>query len=164
MNEKVEKSVQSIDTLVTQIEDLKKSFQARIREEFLAVTKVLFEAYPRVKSVHFKTWIPSFNDGDECTFTSTHDDPYFNGHDSEREEHDSEEEDIQHLSKKEIYDTGWKRVPNPDFDPAALEAVSAWERVLGNIPEDIIRELCGVGSEVTITSTGIHIDEYDCGY
>ena len=65
----------------TQINQLQESAINLFKEH----CKDLFIKYPEIKTVTLQTWIPGFNDGEECSFTTNFEYPIVNGDDENDE-------------------------------------------------------------------------------
>lgn len=90
-----------IKELINEVTKSTNEIQARIKAEegklleyckskFGETAKVLFDAYPRLKSFGWTQYTPYFNDGDECTFSAHTSDADIN----EFNEYDSDEGDL----------------------------------------------------------------------
>ena len=93
--------------------------------------KDVFEKYPQLKKVYWHAYTPYFNDGEECTFSSGHDDPEF------------EAEGVQ-------YD-----------DPTYKNIRADLKSFLVQFDDDLMKNLFGDHVEIVVTKEGIEISEYE---
>jgi hypothetical protein len=59
-----------------------KNLRATIDELVKNTFKVIFENHPEINEITINTWIPGFNDGEPCEFSTNFSYPYVNGKDS----------------------------------------------------------------------------------
>lgn len=170
---KIEQLKNQIQDHTSKIAALKKQMMEELRKDFHGALVELFDAYPFVKAVHFTAYTPYFNDGDECTFSSHHDDCGFNGYASYGEGKsksvknafgDTEGEDICSTSRETIYVKGengkWEDVINPNFNYLHKKAVEDFRSALNAVGDEEWKELVGDHCIVMIDRKGIHVEEY----
>lgn len=124
--------------LAEEYDKKREAFVSDIREEFTKVCTQLFDEYPLVRSFGWTQYTPFFNDGDECTFSVNSDYPEVNGHWEFQEE-------VNNMFPKEDWDQVVERV----------------SEILRLIPEDIMLDMFGDHSEVTVTKEGVEVTYYD---
>ena len=172
---KIEQLKNQIQEHTSKIAALKKQMMEELRKDFHGALVELFDAYPFVTAVHFTAFTPFFADGDECTFSSHHDDCGFNGFDSyddtisERVSNafgDIEGENILENSRETIYayeHKTYKSIPNPNFNALHKKAVEDFRSALNAVSEENWKELVGDHCIVMIDRKGINVAEYDHG-
>ena len=171
---KIEQLKKQIQDHTSQIAALKKQMMDELRKDFHGALVELFDEYPLVTAVHFTAYTPFFNDGEECTFSSHHDDCGFNGYESYSDDKDSsvtdafgdvEGENILHNSRETIYVKGengkWGNVNNPNFNALHKKAVEDFRSALNAVGDDEWKELVGDHCIVMIDRKGIHVEEYE---
>lgn len=168
---KIDQLKQKIKEKTEQINVLKNKMMDELRVEFHGSLVELFDEYPFVTAVHFTAFTPFFADGDECTFSSHHDDCGFNGfepYDDSKCERVSnafgeiEGENILENSRETIYEhKTYKRIPNPNFNALHNKAVEDFRSALNAVSEENWKELVGDHCIVMIDRKGINVEEYD---
>ena len=168
---KIEQLKNQIQEHTSKIAALKKQMMEELRKDFHGALVELFDAYPFVTAVHFTAFTPFFADGDECTFSSHHDDCGFNGFDSyddtisERVSNafgDIEGENILENSRETTYERKtYKSIPNPNFNHLHKKAVEDFRSALNAVSEENWKELVGDHCIVMIDRKGIHVEECD---
>lgn len=184
---KIEQLKKQIEDHTSKIAALKKQMMEELRKDFHGALVELFDEYPFVKAVHFTAYTPYFNDGDECTFSSHHENCGFNGYDGYGDDKDSsvqdafgdiEGEDILRDSRETIYveepnpdykpsgpyygnsKTKWVQKPNPNFNALNKKAVDDFRSALNAVGDEEWKELVGDHCIVMIDRKGIHVEEY----
>ena len=172
---KIEQLKKQIEDHTSKIAALKQQMMEELRKDFHGALVELFDAYPFVHAVHFTAYTPYFNDGDECTFSSHHDDCGFNGYDGYGYGDDKDSnvvdafgdiagENIYKSSRETIYVKGeagkWEEVVNPNFNALHKKAVEDFRSVLNAVGDDEWEELVGDHCIVMIDRKGIHVEEY----
>jgi hypothetical protein len=110
----------------------KKALTDQLKGEFPAILKPLFDKYPSVDTIRWHQYTPYFNDGDECTF-SAHIDSLA-------------------INDDEMYETS-------DGNEEAAEDFST---ALGEISEEMLKDIFGDHVEVTVNRDGtVKTDEYE---
>ena len=172
---KIEQLKKQIEEHTSKITELKNQMMTELRKDFHGALVELFDAYPFIHAIHFTAFTPMFNDGDECTFSSHHDDCGFNGFDSyvdTKSEHVSgafgeiEGENILENSRETIYayeHKTYKSIPNPNFNALHKKAVEDFRSALNAVSEENWKELVGDHCIVMIDRKGINVAEYDHG-
>jgi hypothetical protein len=170
---KIDQLKKQIEEHTSKIAALKQQMMEELRKDFHGALVELFDAYPFVHAVHFTAYTPYFNDGDECTFSSHHDDCGFNGYDGYGDDKDKsvknafgdiEGEDILHTSRETIYVKGengkWGSAINPNFNALNKKAVEDFRSALNAVSDEAWQELVGDHCIVMIDRKGIHVEEY----
>jgi len=133
-----------------------------------------FEKNPQFKAISWTQYIPSFNDGDPCTFTIS--EPFVTTSDaasldsSDWEYSTPEEEDDWDYAETFTAEEKWlwdepkvdgqvQRIPNPDINQDLKDIVS-----FINNNEDLMEKLFGSYCRIIVTPEKILVEEYDCGY
>ena len=185
---KIEQLKKQIGEHTSKITELKNQMMTELRKDFHGALVELFDEYPFVHAVHFTAYTPFFNDGEECTFSSHHDDCGFNGFVSYDDSKckrvsnafgDIEGENIlenshktiyvetpnpEYDSTKSYYDNNrakWVKQPNPNFNHLHKKAVEDFRSALNAVSEENWKELVGDHCIVMIDRKGIHVEEYD---
>lgn len=168
---KIDQLKQKIKEKTEQINVLKNKMMDELRVEFHGSLVELFDEYPFVTAVHFTAFTPFFADGDECTFSSHHDDCGFNGFVSYDDSKckrvsnafgDIEGENILENSRETTYERKtYKSIPNPNFNHLHKKAVEDFRSALNAVSEENWKELVGDHCIVMIDRKGIHVEEYD---
>ncbi len=150
--------------LAEQIETLSEQYQATATKEFAAGFKDLFARYARLKKVQWIAGTPSFNDGDPCTYSSYHQEPYINGlnsysdsldGDDEDEESETEEGVEPKADKADLYSCA------EEGDKEAAEIVKEVEDFLNSFDEDFYEERFGNCVAITVSRRGVSETEHD---
>lgn len=170
---KIEQLKKQIEDYTSKIAALKKQMMEELRTNFHSSLLELFDEYPFVNAVHFTAYTPMWNDGDECIFSSRHDDCGFNGYadyDDGKDKSvknafgDIEGEDILYNSRETIYVKGengkWRYVTNPNFNALHKKAVDDFRSALNAVGDEEWKELVGDHCIVMIDRKGIHVEEY----
>ncbi len=135
------------EKLKLKLEEVREEMSKCAKETMEEGAKELFKKFPELKSFGWRQYIPSFNDGDPCTFRSLTDCPDINGFNDEFDEVE-EDEDGNELEKPK------------DFDKMAL----AIKEHLAQFEDEDLQEMYSYNVKVVITREGITTDDYDCGY
>ncbi len=144
MNTELQKQKEQIDEAV-------KSIEKQQDELFKKVIKSIFADLPAVKIIKFTGYVPSFNDGDPCTFRSNAEYPTVNGYSNNTSdwEDNEDESDDKHTEEE---------------TKAAKKLCDEVADYLILIPDDAYEREFGSNFEVTITPDEITKEYYDCGY
>jgi hypothetical protein len=125
-----------------QIESLEKEAQKLAKSFLMDGLKELFREHKDVGGISWTQGTPSFNDGDPCTFSSSHDSP-------ELLAIDEVDIDLEELEDKE------DRTPVPDG------AYAAFEDFMSQIDPDDMERIFGDGVRVEINrKLKVHTSEY----
>jgi len=147
-----------ITVKLDEIQEIRDALTAKSRSVLQEAFARFFELHPQVKTIHWRQWIPGFNDGDPCEFSigdicfSPVDldeitSPYF----------DDEDEDPERESFKGFNGT------KPGLDAQFVEDMRAVERMIYN-ESDTIEFLYGSNSFIRIGNDRYEVEDYDCGY
>ena len=125
----------------TKIKAMKEELSKTFQNEFKVIFAEIFATYPNVKKVSWTQYTPYFNDGDACVF-SVH--GVMVADDTIDEEEDS------------IYD--WVEV---DYGEGSKKypLIKQFSDVLQR-SDDILLQMFGDHTQVTVTPNGIDADEY----
>jgi hypothetical protein len=148
--------------------------RAEAKEKVEAVFKEaaleLFTEYPNLKRISWTQYTPYFNDGDACTFRSTHDSPaiYFTSPTPDEEEDEDYGRYEEEWSTWSYYDypvnrTGTKTLKTTltEDQLAQLKTGEAVNEFLHNFDDEDMENLFGDGYKVIITAKGIEVDDFD---
>jgi hypothetical protein len=165
-SEKTKQLVGLISKGREEVRNLKVELSKRLSENFYGLTKELFISYPELKSFGWKQYTPYFNDGEACVFSSLHYYPTINGNDENYDESEQAEGeiDIVKLGGKTIYGAGWKKIPNPDYNPYYDEIVSTVKEFLNQFNDDDMKDLFGDHVKIHITEENVVVEDYDEHY
>ena len=174
MSEVLDKIRRELDAFA----EKKKAFVEELRKDFPLMFKDLIGNAKTFESVSWNQYTPYFNDGEECTFSAHVDYLMVDGnYDDEREDLKKviygqllTEEDVEfnneferkspYFRPRKLGDRGY--VKNPNFDPHDGEIFQSIKTVLGEIPEDFLKELFGDHAQITIRKDGtIDVSEYE---
>jgi hypothetical protein len=146
-----------------EIQKLKKEMLEASNKIFTDCTKTIFEDHPKVKSFSWTQYTPYFNDGDTCTFSA--DTNYITVNDERVDEADWMSPTI--ITKygtwnreKRVYEDREEEL-NPKYDPEMVKAVDEIRDFLSHFDDDFFLSQFGDHAEITITSEGVSIDEYE---
>lgn len=129
--EKLVELTKTIDQFITQVDQLNDLI-------FKMVVSSLFEEHPTLKKFSFTGYTPTFNDGEECTFTLGLDYPTVNAdEDGDEDQEDSNDNQV------------------------LRDAVTQYLRVL---PDEFYSSHFKNNFEVTVTRDNVTVSKYDCGY
>lgn len=127
----------------------KKELAKKLQQDFGKVTAELFVQFPLLESFGWRQYTPYFNDGDTCEF-SVH----------------NEEIDITYDGKEYDYFSrysfqGYDGVPREASQiPQFRECYEAIQDLLQSIPEELYKEGFGDHIRVTVTASGVSVDDY----
>lgn len=146
-----------------EIQILKNEMLEESKKIFTEVSKSIFEDNPKIKSFSWTQYTPYFNDGDACTFSADTDYISVNG---------ERVDDAKWMSPVTVKTWGtWNRetrtyegreeVPNLDYDKELVEGVGEIREFLSHFDNDFFLQQFGDHAEITVTSEGVNIDEYE---
>jgi hypothetical protein len=158
-------TLSEIKTIKKEIEKLRSDAKKKVEEIFKVAALELFVEYPNLQEFGWTQYTPYFNDGDPCTFRSSHDSPFItfmNGN----EETDEDEDDYQEeWSDYKYYDGYGKdrklKTGLTKEQKAELKTGNAVGKFLENFDDEDMENLFGDGYKVTVTKDGIVVDDYD---
>ncbi len=116
---------------------LREEFVAKSQEVFKEVVKELFDKYPKLEKFKWTQYTPYFNDGDECTFGVSCDQPALT---YEGQEYESYE--------------------YPDDKPEVEQAGEEISALVYKVEEEVLKDLFGDHVEVSATRKGFETEEY----
>lgn len=132
-------------------------------EQFLTYLDAVLDC-EQVEAVRWHQYIPSFNDGDPCTFTLG--EVYVKLVDGDEEAGEYEDGFIDGYN---MYDGHWDesrrnyiRTPQPGFE-VLYPALDKLGDAMGHF-ELFLQTNFGDNAEITATKTGFEVGYYDCGY
>ncbi len=149
---------------------IKKEGKKALKEKF----KEFFTKFPEIKAINWSQYIPSFNDGDACSFTfsglhfvfkETKESKKINqAEDSEELEEDSEDEDSNEPEGLSTWDYKYESEQgNLEMNKDLYDAMKELESLLSS-HEDLLEDLFEVHVKVMATRKGFSTEEYYCGY
>ena len=116
----------------------KRELVEELRKQFPALFAEVFNKSKCIESIGWTQYTPYFNDGEECVFSANTDWLNVNGEDY------YDRDDIE----------GW--------DESEEAIIKEIKTLLGNIPEDFLKELFGDHAQIIIKKSGeIVVTEYD---
>jgi len=146
-----------------EIKKLKKEMLEASNKIFTDLTKTIFEDHPKVKSFSWNQFTPYFNDGETCEFSANVDYIQINGEPVDESDWINETKITNYGTwnrEKREYE-GRTEVPNLDYDPELAAASDEIREFLSNFDNDFFMSQFGDHAEVTITSEGVSVDEYE---
>ena len=163
VNEKSKLLFQEIAKGKEAVKMLKTELREKVSENFHGMTIKLFMAYPELKSFGWKQYTPYFNDGEACEFESLHYYPTINGNDENYGESEQAEGelDIVMLGSETIYGVGWKKIPNPNYNPYYSDIVATVKEFLNQFDDDDMKGLFGNHVSIHVTENVVRVEEYD---
>jgi len=159
----------SLETLLKNYSEAQAKFRAEAQEAFKEEVKNLFQAVPKLKVVKWNQFIPSFNDGDPCTFKMT-DIVYSNCPDHSKISGYGEIEDMDEDEYEEAFGEFWATDSSSlkvdsDLSPEEVETVKAFDKVISSYTmHDVLEATFGSDATVTCTPEEVFTEEYYCGY
>ena len=146
-----------------EIKKLKKEMLEASNKIFTDLTKTIFEDHPKVKSFGWNQFTPYFNDGETCEFSANTDYIHINGEPVDESDWINETKITNYGTwnrEKRVYE-GRTEVPNLDYDPELSAASDEIREFLSNFDNDFFLSQFGDHAEITITSEGVSVDEYE---
>jgi len=137
---------QHMDSLQTE----RQALLAPLRAHLEGLSKEIFERHPSLESFSWTQYTPYFNDGSPCVFDANVE--YL------RVVYDGVEQE--ELSEWTFSD-GAKHYPDLNANAGLKECYALIRRFLSTIPEEMFKDLFGDHARVTVTATGIDVEEYD---
>jgi hypothetical protein len=160
-----------IKTIKAEIEKLRKEAKEKVEAIFKTAVLELFTEYPNLKRLSWTQYTPYFNDGDPCTFRSSHDSPaiYFTSpapyeEEVEDDDYDRYEEEWNTWSYydwSKDYKTKTLKASLTEDHLAQLKTGEAVQEFLHNFDDEDMENLFGDGYKVVITAKGIEVDDFD---
>ena len=140
-------------------------------------SKMLYEKYPDLKSIHWTQYTPYFNDGDECEF-GVHEICFTYGADETEEDLEPYDSNIYPLYSEATVNMWAERAKNASYAIKYRDDAIAWRKenpelaefaddfdkfqtAVGNIPDDVMKATFGNHVMVQITRDNLIIEEYD---
>ncbi len=159
-----------------EIKKIKQDLTQKLQPKFKDIFIPFFDKYPEVKEIKWRQYTPYFNDGEPCEFGVNELNGFF-GTDDECEYEGSlpsySIDEVVEYRKNGINDnwSDWQKEYYPKkskeypADTDRLQSLNTDFRQLNSlvmaIPEDIMLDLFGDHSEITVTKEGIDVEEYD---
>lgn len=136
-----------LEMWVNQFNEGKRSLVIQARSLFLDASKKLFDEYPELESFGWEQYAPYFNDGEPCTFSVNADYPTINGYDSNcgRFKFNPDGTDIDEDIERELTNEEEK------FHESVTKPIA---KLINTLPDDIMQEVFGDDTRVTITRSG----------
>jgi hypothetical protein len=155
-----------IDELNREIERLTKEKEQLQQTSFGEESKALFEAHPVLTSFRWTHSTPFVNDGDVCSFSAHTSDVTINdfhdaGGNPPWDETTYVPDGLAEPDKWGYTRMKYVEVPNPTYDPAMAAAIGAVQEFLRGYEEGYFFSAFGDHAEVTITATGVTVEEYN---
>jgi hypothetical protein len=157
--------LQEITVIKTEIEKLRKEAKEKVESIFKTAALELFTEYPNLKRFSWTQYTPYFNDGDPCTFRSSHYYPAISFTSTVVEEDEDYDDYEEEWSDYKYYDySNKKRTLKPGLSKeqrAEIKTAKAVLDFLGTFDDEDMENLFGDGYKVIITSKGIEVEDYD---
>ena len=99
-----------------------------------AAFKPFFAAFPDAADIRWTQYTPHFNDGDACTFS---------------------------VHEPEIRDENGDKFSNYGSDKPPEGMLDAFDTIWSTVDDELLEYAFGDGYEITITSEGVTVEEYD---
>jgi len=140
--------------MTVKFEVIRTEYQTQAKLHLMEYIKVFLDLNSEIKTIRWVQYTPYFNDGEDCYFgvrdayCSNVTDPLLLTPYGELEE-----------ESEEFWSTdgGWKEDIVPD---SVFESTKQLNTMIQSIPEEVMKELFGDHSEITITKEGIQIEGY----
>lgn len=174
-----------IKKLVADYNEAKKAFEVVLKDKSKEVFAQFFIDNPEFRTIEWKQYTPSFNDGDPCRFTRGEVyytlQPEFYG----EEQRETIENDEYSVGDLEDYDplhvpsnwdrdyakrSDWMRTIVEEYDALSDDDKANRERLQGiyqdfaklidSIPDDVAETMFGNGTSIRLSKDGIKIEEY----
>lgn len=139
-------------------EALKKTHLEKSKELFTEVSKKVFEAHPKLISFGWRQYTPYFNDGDECTFSARTDKPDIN--DIDGYDVNFGDEFVTDYNSSKVNGV-YPKIKNNSFDPDLAAALKTVKAFLGEMKDEVLRDLFGDHVSVRVTAQGTEVEEYE---
>ena len=152
-----QKYIKSCEDLTKELEDFRDTFRTKVEAFFKEKAGFIFTKFPFVNNFSWRQYMPTFCDGDPCSFHSGHEYPDING--EWDEEYEFSPEEIEASPTLAEYVAGGKR--QEAVQELAEEAVQAF---LSAFDEDDVRTMFGDDVKVTVTKDGIETEDYEPEY
>lgn len=134
--------------LTDKFEQEKSVLQRQAKSLFVEASKELFDEYPELKSFGWTQYAPYFNDGNPCVFSVNGDSPTINGYDTGCDQYvgvEGEED-----GEYEESEDG----PTKEQEKLHMLVLKPIARLISTLPRDIMEEIFGADTRVTITRSG----------
>jgi hypothetical protein len=125
--------------------------------------RYIFEKYPTLESFGWTQYTPYFNDGDVAIFSVNTDWIYINGIPVDDSDWVNETTIINYGTwnrEKKVYE-GRTEVPNLNYDKELSKASDEISEFLSNFDNEFFMSQFGDHAEITVTSEGVSVDEYE---
>ena len=146
-----------------EIKKLKQEMLEASNKIFTDLTKTIFEDHPKLESFGWHQFTPYFNDGETCEFSVNTDYIYINGESVDESDWINETKITNYGTwnrEKRQYE-GRTEVPNFNYDKELVAACDEIKEFLSNFDNDFFMSQFGDHAEVTITTEGVSVDEYE---
>lgn len=144
----------------------KKKMQEELTIKLDPIFKQFFVENPKIKQIVWTQYTPFFNDGEPCVF-SVHDKyfvpTFFKDEDTgelvENEEY--EYHDCPSLWSDSFYDSAINEFKACGLTDEEIDRVEKFGKFLNSIPDDLYEGIYGDHVEITVTTNGAEVNEYD---
>ena len=164
LQESTEKLYAEQEALQAEMEELRTKYQNKAKLVFKELTKAVFKLVPDIKTISWQQFIPSFNDGDACTFTLY--DVYFSNATTQQIEDNGEgyNEDAFYNNDEGLYfDSPSYGMDESGLSKQEIAALKRFSRFVTS-NEDLMQDLFGDNAQIVITEEGVSVEDYDPGY
>jgi len=131
-----------LNEIVKHFNEEKSKIQKQARTLFTEAAKELFEKYPELASFGWEQYAPYFNDGDACVFSVHADYPTINGYDTGAD---------RFVDGSYGNEDGELTNEQASFIDKVKKPIAA---LINTLPDDIMQEIFGSDTRVTITQDG----------
>lgn len=159
----LEEKVKLLRNKRSEINDLKKEAYKLSNEVFEDWCKNVFAKHTKVESFGWNQYTPYFNDGDTCIFSANTDYLTINGQYVD----DSDWVGATTVTNWGTYNRETKtyegkvEIPNENYDKELEQAADEIRDFLNTFDDDFYMQKFGDHTEITVTTEGIEVDEYD---
>lgn len=163
-------TLSDIKTLKTEINKLREEAKKKVEEIFKVAALSLFVEYPNLKRISWTQYTPYFDDGDPCTFSSTHNCPAIYFTTTVNENKDEDEDDFDNYEEEwyessyfdysKDYKTRTLKTSLTDEQINELKTGQAVKEFLNNFDNEDMENLFGDGYKVIITKNKIEVEEF----
>lgn len=148
-----------LNVIIKEYNEAKTKFQKQAEKAMKAYFKDFFEENEKIKALKWTQYTPYYNDGDPCVF-SVYDITFTNTDDADELANVSPYGDYGGETEG-IFATSTYGLEK-EVDKKTFQACKDIEKILcSDAMEDVMETAFGDHVEVTVTKTGIQVDEYD---
>jgi len=142
-----------IDSFNTKVENLRKEVTEAVSVALKTTLNEFYEKYPDVYAISWKQYIPGFNDGEPCEFSTTEPELFFTEKDYE------EDGGVDSFYYIENYPENY-----PSNALVIMKDFLKISKAINKIDDTVLETAFGNNVKVTFFKDRLEIQEYDCGY